>query len=189
MSPYPAQVDRDRIASKARELIEADGIDQLSLAKLASELGIKAPSLYRHVASKAELLQAVNVLTNQELVATLTQAVESLTDPNGRLRAMARAYRAFAHRYPITYGLAYSNLAPESRPDAGLLEALVLPLQDVWSAIFGAENSLTALRGAWALIHGYVSLELNEQFQRGGNLDQTFEQIIDAYIAGWEQAR
>lgn len=189
MSPYPAQVDRDRIASKARELIEADGIDQLSLAKLASELGIKAPSLYRHVASKAELLQAVNVLTNEELVATLMQAVAMLGDPKDRLRAMAHAYREFAHRYPVTYGLAFSNLAPESRPDAGLLEVLALPVQDVWAAIFSAEISLAALRGAWALMHGYVSLELNQQFQRGGDLDRTFEQIINAYIAGWEKAR
>src|SRR6185503_13362914 len=112
------------------------------------------PSLYRHVASKAELLQVVNTLTNQELVAVLTQAVQPLTNAKDRLRAMARAYRAFAHRYPITYGLVYSNLAPESRPDSGLLESLALPFQDVWAASFGAENSLAALRGAWALMHG-----------------------------------
>jgi AcrR family transcriptional regulator len=186
MSPYPAQVDRDKIASKARELIEAEGIEQLSLAKLAAELGIKAPSLYRHVASKAELLKVVNVLTNQELVAALAQADDPQADPRQRLRAIARAYREFAHRFPVTYGLAYSTTAPESRPDANLLEALALPIQDIWAAVFSPELSLTALRGAFALLHGYVSLELNGQFQRGGDLSNTFDQIIDAYITGWE---
>src|SRR5215475_9638146 len=186
MSPYPAQVDSEKIASKAREMIEAEGIDQLSLARLAAELGIKAPSLYRHVASKAELLRAVNTLTSQELVAALLVDDHGPTSPRERLQHVALAYREFAHRYPVTYRLAFSNTVPESQPDASLLEALALPVQDSWAAVFGPENSLAALRGAWALIHGFVTLELDGQFQRGGDLNATFDLVIDAYIAGWE---
>jgi AcrR family transcriptional regulator len=39
-------------------------VDNVSLAMLAASFGIKAPSLYRHVKNKAELLQAVNLLTD-----------------------------------------------------------------------------------------------------------------------------
>lgn len=185
MSPYPAQVSVDGIVGKARELIEAEGVENLSLAKLASALGIKAPSLYKHLASKAELIRAVNTLTNRELVAFMREAVNATTDPHDRLIAMARAYRQFAHAHPVTYMLAFSSTAPEMRPDARELEQLAIPLQEIWAAVTGPGDSLAALRGAWALIHGFVTLELNGLFQRGGKLEEHFFAAVSGYIAGW----
>jgi AcrR family transcriptional regulator len=185
MSPYPARVSHDGIVQKARDLIEAEGLDDLSLNRLAAALGIRAPSLYKHFGSKAELLRAVNMATNRELVAALQEAVASGDTPKAQAMAMARAYRHFACTHPITYGLAYSNLAPEQRPDPRKLESMALSLQRVWTAICGPDDSLAALRGAWALLHGYVMLELNGHFQRGGNLEEQFERAVQVYIDGW----
>jgi AcrR family transcriptional regulator len=184
VSPYPAQVTRDGIISTARTLIESDGFEDLTLAKLAAALGIKAPSLYKHFVSRAELLKAVNTTTNQLLIDTLRQALTP-GEPQAGLLKMAHAYRRFAHTYPVSYGLAFSTTLLEARPDPALLAQLVLPLQEAWAVVVGPEQSLSALRGALALIHGYVMLELNTQFQRGGDLEQVFETVVRAYIAGW----
>lgn len=183
--PYPAQIDRDAAIDAACALIEAEGIDNLSLAKLAAGLGIKAPSLYHHFSSKAELLQGVSQRTSEGLVAAI-QAADSGPgdDPRARLRAMAAAYRAFAFAHPAPFTLAFSALAPDSRPDPALLEALALPLQSVIAGLVGEANSLAALRGFWALVHGFVILELNGQFQRGGDLEQTLLAAVDAYTTG-----
>jgi hypothetical protein len=54
------------------------------------------------------------------------------------------------------------------------------------AAISGVEDSLAALRGALALLHGFVMLELKDQFRRGGDLGETFEKVIEAYVAGWQ---
>ena len=43
----------------ALEVIDADGLDAMSLERLADELGVKAPSLYHHFHDKAEILAAV----------------------------------------------------------------------------------------------------------------------------------
>ena len=72
---------------------------------------------------------------------------------------MARAYRRFAHTYPVTYGLAFSTMIPEARADPAELAQMVLPLQQIWGEVVGQERSLTALRGALAILHGYVTLE------------------------------
>ena len=48
----------------------------------------------------------------------------------------------------------------------------------------GEADSLPALRGLWALAHGYVSLELTDSLQRGGDLSATFDRAIRAYLAG-----
>src|SRR5450631_3421540 len=111
MSPYPAQVNAEQIENAARELAEQDGFEQLSLARLAAALGIKAPSLYRHVDSKDALLKLMLTITNQELIAALrTQPTEGNTgESRAMLLRMALAYRAYAHAHPVMYGLLYSN--------------------------------------------------------------------------------
>ncbi|GAB2916849.1 TetR/AcrR family transcriptional regulator [Rhodococcus aerolatus] len=52
-------IDGDVILSAALRLVDAEGLDALSMRRLAGELGVAAPSLYHHVAGKAELLDAL----------------------------------------------------------------------------------------------------------------------------------
>jgi AcrR family transcriptional regulator len=183
--PYPAQTDRDIIVQTARELIEKEGTEQLSLAQLAVTVGIKAPSLYRHIQNKAALIQAVNFLTFEQLFAAYDRTLEAATEePKARLLALFRAHRTFAQANPVTYMLAFTTREP--RLDEKLLERMVLPVQALMAALSGPEQSLAALRGALALLHGFVMLELNKQFRRGGDLDEAFEQAIEAYVAGWQ---
>ncbi|MEO9221756.1 MAG: TetR family transcriptional regulator [Mycobacteriaceae bacterium] len=52
-------VNPQRVLDAALELIDADGLAALSMRKLAAELGVQAPSLYHHVAGKAELLASL----------------------------------------------------------------------------------------------------------------------------------
>ncbi|MCL4246987.1 MAG: TetR/AcrR family transcriptional regulator [Anaerolineae bacterium] len=181
--PYPAQVTPERIVEQAADMIEAEGVDALSLGRLANALGIKAPSLYRYFDGKTALLRAVNLLTNERLVSAMHTAGDAAAhDAHDRLLTMMRAYRVFAHTRPAAYMLAYGDTTAQPDPDA--LLALALPLQAAVAAWSGEAGSLTALRGLWALVHGYVALELTHNFQRGGDLDATFDQIVHVYLAG-----
>lgn len=184
--PYPTQVTYDSVVEKARAMIEAEGVEHLSLHKLAAALGVKAPSLYRYFDSKSALLRAVNTVTSQQLVEALRAAAAvAPAEPAARWLAIAQAYWMFAHQYPATYGLAFTNTLTELRPDENASETLALPLQALMAQVVGESESLPALRGAWALIHGFVMLELSGQFRRGGDLDAAFEKSVQAYIAGW----
>ncbi len=185
--PYPSQVNRDDIIAQAWQLIEADGADNLSLNKLAAALGVKAPSLYRHVANKAALLQAVNENTSLRLIEALqTAAAQTSGSPSEQVAALLHAYRHFAHEHPHSYLLAFTNTDEALRPDAALLEQMVLPIQTLMTAVSGPEQSLAALRGAMALVHGFVLLELHGQLRRGGDLAVDFATAVQAYLRGWE---
>ena len=187
MSPYPSQIDQTTILDTARKLLEVDGIDQLSLGKLAEALEVKAPSLYRYFASKTALLQAINTATITDLISALGAAIDRVSDdPTTRIMSMALAYRAFAHAHPAAYALAYSAAPPDIRVAEARAEAMVLPLQALMAEISGADQSLAALRGALALVHGFVMLEFAGQFRRGGDLSATFELAVAAYIHGWQ---
>lgn len=185
--PYPAKTDPDTIIEVARGLIERDGVEALSLGVLASELGIKPPSLYRHVDSKTALMRAVNERTIRDLFAAYEVALRKAGNlPEEKLLTVLRAHRKFAHANPVTYLQAFAGSVGQ-RGDEETLVQLVLPIQDIMAGIVGEADSLTALRGALALAHGFVSLELNQQFQRGGNLTTAFEATIDAYLTGWRE--
>ncbi len=183
--PYPAQINPERILDQARSTIEAGGPDQLSLHKLAAALGVKAPSLYRYFPNKTALLRALNLQTVQQLIASMQQPAAAGADARTRLRALAAAWHAFGLAYPQSYALAFTHPDPELRPDARLLESLAIPIQGVMAEISGQERSLAALRGLWALIHGFLLLELSGQFRRGGSLEAAFFQAVDAFLGGW----
>jgi hypothetical protein len=51
--------------------------------------------------------------------------------------------------------------------------------------ITGEAESLPALRGLLALMHGFVMLELAQQFRRGGDLDAAYDKAVRAYLNGW----
>ncbi len=190
MSPYPAQVNRPQIIELARDLIEESGLEALSLAKLAEALHIKAPSLYKHVQSKGELIREVNLLTSRELTSAILDASETASretdDPKAQFMAMGQAYREFVLSKPKTYTLAFTDMDSEWRPDPAQLEGMAIPLQKVMAALSGEAASLTALRGAMALVHGFMLLEINNMYQRGGNLETAYFEALDSYAEGWK---
>jgi AcrR family transcriptional regulator len=184
--PYPSQIDRGRIVETARALIEAQGIDTVTLRVVADALGVKAPSLYRYVKNKNAMLLAVNEVTLDELRAVMMDAVDSSASPVAQLVTVALVYRTYAHAHPVCYELAMSS-NPDIQPDEDVRLQMVLPLQALFAQLTDGADSLAALRGAYAFLHGWVSLEINQQLRRGGDLGSHFEQSFRAYLAGWQR--
>ncbi len=184
--PYPAQVNRAAIIAAARDLVEQEGAESLSLGQVASALGIKAPSLYRHVRDKSDLMRGVNDATIGALFDHLSATNTRTAAPLPRLLTLARAYRDFALARPRSYALAFSTTDASLRPDPIQVVQRVLPLQAAIAPLSGEAQSLDALRGLLSIMHGFISLELNEQLQRGGNLEETYMRVVEVYLRGWE---
>ena len=186
MSPYPLQTDRKTIINTARALIEREGIEHLSLAKLAKEVGIKAPSLYNHIDSKNSLLHAVIEETYLQLFTAYDKALESSgSSPEEKLLTILDAHYRFAHANPRSYILAYTAADADQLNNPDMLLQKAIQIQVIIKEIAGEGNSLTALRGLLALVHGFVMLELNGQLRRGGDLQQTLQDAVRAYLRGW----
>ena len=182
--PHPAQVSHDQIITTARTLFEADGYEGVTMAKLAGALGIKAPSLYKHFTDKSDLLKAVNTLTMREITEAMRDVSQITASPYDQCMDMAHAYWDYAVAHPTAYHLAFSTQENAS-PDPKYLEGLALPLQAVFAKAIGAGESLIALRGAWALLHGFVVLSLTGRFQREGDIYQAYERAFAVYLTGW----
>src|SRR5262245_43473038 len=65
--PTKPLISKDACAKAALEIIDAEGLDALSLERLAKMIGVRAPSLYHHFADKAEILHSVARLVTLEV--------------------------------------------------------------------------------------------------------------------------
>src|SRR5246127_5987746 len=55
----PPTIDREAVLDTAIRLLDAEGVEALTMRRLASELGVSAMAPYRHVGSKDELLMVL----------------------------------------------------------------------------------------------------------------------------------
>ncbi|WP_433297981.1 TetR/AcrR family transcriptional regulator [Actinoplanes sp. CA-030573] len=120
--PKQALLTRERILAAAGALIDAEGLEALSMRRLATELGVQGPSLYNHFPTKAEIVDAVADAVVEQVDLTVFGRLEW----HEALRAWATSYHAVLARHPNIVPVLAQG--PGRRP-AGLAMA---------EAVFGA---------------------------------------------------
>ncbi len=91
---------RDRIAHTALELIEQNGLEQLSTRRIGRALGCEAMAIYNHFPSKDALLDAV-----VDLVMRKVDVPAAGGGWEARVLGFARSYRALARIHPHAFPL------------------------------------------------------------------------------------
>lgn len=164
------------IVEAARDLLEREGWEAVSMRRVAARVGIKAPSLYKHLPDKAALAAALISSGFVQQAAVLKKARSNAYAVEGQdsLGALAQAYREFARRHPHLYRLMTQGALPRERLAPGVEDRAAAPLVEE----FGGD--LDAARAAWAFAHGMVILELDRRFPPGVDLDQAWRSGIEA---------
>ena len=131
------------------------------MRKLADRLGVRAPSLYKHVAGKESLQAAVIASGLDELGDALSAAAQTADEP---LVAIAHEYRRFALAHPHLYRLMTEQPLPRHLLPPGLEARAAAPLIAVTGDLDGA-------RAVWAFAHGMCQLELVGRFPADADVD------------------
>jgi AcrR family transcriptional regulator len=156
-------------------LVDAIGFENLSMALLAERLGVKTPSLYKHVAGQADLAHRIAVLAMTELADAIRDAIQGRSGEEA-LIAGAHAMRTYVLQHPGRY--AAGNAAIVTGPDDPLVPAVGRVL-DSWAAMLHGygldpEQEIHALRMLRSLLHGFSALEVIGSFQIDTNVDDSF---------------
>jgi len=155
------------IVETARGLLEAEGPEALSMRRIADALGIKAPSLYKHLPDKRALEAALIAHGFEEIATAFAGA--------GDLAAVAAAYRAYANDHPHLYRLMTEGPLERERLEPGVETRAAAAIV---AAAGGDEHTA---RAAWAFAHGMTILELDGRFPRGADLDAAWAAGIAAF--------
>jgi AcrR family transcriptional regulator len=166
-SAEPLTSRQRAVLDAARELLTREGVEALTLGRVAKALGIRPPSLYKHFAGKREIEAALIAEGFEAFAAALAAARPDLA-------AIARAYRAFALEHPHLYRLMTSGPLPRDLLPGGLEERAAAPL-------LRAAGDPDRARAAWAFAHGMVDLELAGRFPPGADLDAAWADAIGAF--------
>lgn len=166
------------IVDVAVEVADRRGLDNVTLAAIAKELGIRVPSLYKHVPN----LESVHDLLAERCREMLVDAMEEATlgaSGQGAMLSLATAIRAWALKYPARYAATVKGQVPGFEPSAATTRAMMILVE-----VIGAGGETTTpetihrARALRAQIHGFIDLELRGGFGIPIDIEESFRWMM-----------
>ncbi|MEU4562378.1 TetR-like C-terminal domain-containing protein [Actinoplanes sp. NPDC023936] len=105
-----AGLDAAAVTRAAAEVVDEVGYAGLTMGLVADRLGVRAPSLYKHVAGQADLSRRIAVLAVTEIGDALRNALQGKSDSQA-LEAAAHTTRRYAREFPGRFAATLYNTA------------------------------------------------------------------------------
>ncbi|MCS5716781.1 WHG domain-containing protein [Herbiconiux sp. CPCC 205763] len=180
-------LNRDRVVEEAALLADEVGLSKLVLVALAERLGIRQPSLYKHIDSMAGLHRDLAVRAKRELGQVLARASVGRSGADA-ITSMSHAYRAWALQHPGQYEASNQMPAPGDLEDEAVSVAAIQVIADVLMAYhLEGDDAVDAIRAFRSTLHGFVSYETAGAFRWSADVDRSFERLVRGFIAGLSQ--
>jgi AcrR family transcriptional regulator len=168
------------VVAAAADLADEAGFHNLTMGLLADRLGVRAPSLYKHVTGLADVQHRVAVLAMNQLGDAVRDAIGGRAGHDA-LSAFATAFREFVTghpgRYTATIGAEFTG------PDDPLLTASARVLDTIAAVLSGygipADEMDHALRAMRSMFHGFATLQAANAFLWSDDHDDTFHWMIE----------
>jgi AcrR family transcriptional regulator len=171
----------ERVLDAAAQIADMEGHDAVSLARVAAELGVRPPSLYKHIdgldaVRRGLALRGITEASRRVQLATVGKARDEA------LYAFADAYWQFARERPGLYAASLRAARPGEKDVAAASEALLGTVLAVLAG-YGVRDAdaLHATRGLRAIIHGFVSLDAAGGFRLTLDLEESFHRLLAAF--------
>jgi AcrR family transcriptional regulator len=174
----PTQADSPGLSPRAREIVRAarmlladEGPQALTMRRLAKELAIKAPSIYKHLPDKQALENALISTAFEEQALLFERAIKK-RDP---IRALAAAYRSYARKNPHLYRLMTDGPLDREHLAPGVEARSATPL----ITAVGGDQDLA--RAIFAFAHGMTILELTHRFLPDADIEAAWRRGLEAF--------
>lgn len=180
-----AGLDAATTVAAAAELADEIGFSELTMGRLAERLGVRAPSLYKHIANQEDLHRRIAALAFDEAGAAIGTAIQGRAGRDA-LAAAAGALREFVLTHPGRYAatLSVTPTGPDDPimlagrrgigPFGAVLRGYDIPPQDMTHA----------LRAVRSVFHGFANLQASGGFQWSTDIGESFEYLIDLVDRG-----
>lgn len=173
----------------ARALFVAEGVEAISVRRVATLAGCTTMALYTHFSGKDGLLAALYDEGFAEL-ARAQRAVPELVDPVAYVLALCLAYRETARRFPHHYALMLGRFSGEHQPSRQSAAAALRTLDTLASAVSAAlsdapdrqARATSTARQLFAFCHGWVSLEAMTFIANDQSSERQFTAAVDALL-------
>lgn len=176
--PRAGLTGHDVVASAAA-LADEIGYQSVTMGLLADRLGVRPPSLYKHVGGLADLQKRLATLALTELGEVIRDAVQGRSGRDA-LAALLTAVRAYVTAHPGRY-MATIGAEPTG-PGDPLLAASTRVIASIAAVLRGygiAEDEMNhAIRTVRSTMHGFAMLEASRGFQWAADPEESFAWMI-----------
>ena len=157
---------REEVVEAALRVMDAEGLEAVSMRRVAREVGVEAMSLYNHVRDKEDLLDGVVDLVMRSFAFPGT---DPDGDPVTYGRAIARGWRDVLKAHPNVVALFAHRHKPTRSLDT--LRPMEAALRALNGMGLSAEDSVRAFQVIGGYIMGYVMMETGRMFTPGDDRD------------------
>jgi AcrR family transcriptional regulator len=160
---------RALMLAASREIVLAEGIDALTIRRVAKAIGYCGGSIYSYFDSREAIAMEL-VHEGFERMGEFMSRAQHVVDPVERLHAIGQAYLAFAQEEPASFRLIFMNQAKLS--EELMHEALERHGKRIYEFLVSAVRELLESRNitsvdpeeiaqlSWCTIHGVATLRL-----------------------------
>ena len=175
-----AGLDPAAVVAAGAALADEIGFGNLTMGLLAERVGVRTPSLYKHIGGQEDLNRRIATLALNEAAVAIGDAIRGLAGRDARAAA-ARAWRGYVLTHPGRYA-ATIGLEPTGPDDpvarAGMrgIDALAAVLRGYPVKPDDMDHALRMLR---SILHGFATLQSANGFQWAADVDESFDWLID----------
>jgi AcrR family transcriptional regulator len=155
-TPPPLPLSRDRVLGAALRLADEGGIESLSMRKLAQDLGVKAMSLYNHVANKDDIIDGIVDIVVSEIEVPV---------PGTDWKTAMRRRAISAHTALLRHSWATMPIVSRVNVGPAMLRYVDATLGCLYEAGFSLEMADRAWNAIDSHIYGFTLQELNFPFE------------------------
>jgi AcrR family transcriptional regulator len=168
--------------------IDREGESALGVNRVARELGIKPPAIYKHLDGNTGLRRAVALEIWRNYLAEYQSQTTNITEPRDLLRIGAQATRNFAQRYPARYAVMMQyQLRPIDPEEAKIIcDSLRLFKKSLQLYELSDDALIDTMRMVNAAIYGFIVRENSELMTLSRSTDRSYEVMLDALLVAIE---
>ena len=144
----PGERARARVVEQAAQLATIEGIEGISIGRLAHVTGIAKSSVYALFGSKEELqLATINAARDSFIVEVVAPALDATEPGRHRLLALCEGYLSYVERRVFPGGCFFVSASAEVGGRSGRVHDEVARIQQQWRDVLGREASAAVDRG------------------------------------------
>ena len=172
----------------AIECLDKEGESALGVNRVARELGIKPPAIYKHLDGNTGLRRAVALEIWRNYLTDYQSQTTDITEPRDLLRIGAQATRNFAQRYPARYAVMMQyQLRPTDSEEAKIIyDSLRLFKKSLQLYELSDDALVDTMRMVNAAIYGFIVRENSELMTLNRSTDRSYEVMLDALLVAIE---
>jgi TetR/AcrR family transcriptional regulator len=185
--------DRRRsILDAALSVLAEEGYAGMTTARLAREVGVSEPILYRHFPSKRALLRALLDEVTTQMITAFHQLTDKESNPVAALRRICQAYpelsRSHDHEFRV---INQALLEARDAKTRALLEAhydayrrFLQNLIEQGQRAGSLRHDIPAAAGAWHMIHSALGFLMTQKIRGKGQASMPAEAFAEATLSG-----